>query len=146
MAGRWVSGSVAGQSLTDAGGGSCRIETQDAEALKATVVGSTKTALDFSIHTQISIRGHKGIHFGIRILQIPIGKLNAVLAAMQAAVLNGVNFPVILADAGAGADKLHDISVQARPDFDAMGGRLYTGGSLSSDYAKDVVIRFITAS
>jgi len=137
---RWASGSVAGVNLVDAGGRDCRVDVLDGEALKGTLVGDSVTALDLTVHTQLINRSEKSVHFGIHIAQIPIGAVEGIVTAIEAAIGAGNSFPVILADSS-GVD---DISSLCVPDFAAMGGRAFQRGGMAAGYVKDVIFRFIS--
>lgn len=137
---RWASGSVAGVALVDSGGRDLRTDVVEAEALNETLVGNATEALDLTVHTQVNQRNMRGVHFGIRIAQIPTSTLLSIVAAIEAAVGGGNGFPVILSD-DSGAD---DISVTAVPDWGALDGKLYRRGKIAADYAFDVQMRFIS--
>lgn len=142
MSNRWVSGSIAGVALTDSGGRPSRNELVDAEGFEQTLVGSSLEALDLTVHTQLIDRANKGVHFGVKVAQMPVAKRDAVVAAIEAAVSIGNVFPVVLAD-DSGAD---DISVLCVPDYQANGGRVYRRGSIAAGYLKDVEFRFVSVS
>lgn len=145
MAGRWAVGSIAGVSLVDSGSRNMRTDVLDGEGLKSVFVGSSVQALDFSVHTQLASHGVKGVHFGCHIALLPISKLNAVVAAIEAAATANATFAVVLADA-TGSDKADNLSVQCVVDYQAINGKVYQRGLLSNIYVKNVVFRFISVS
>ena len=140
MSTRWASGSVAGVALQDAGGRDCRVDVLDGETLKGIYIGDSVLALDLSVHTQIINRGVKGAHFGIHVAQIPIDKVDDIIAAMETAIGAGNSFTVTLADE-AGID---DFTVLCVPDYAALGGRPYQRGGMAAGYVKEAIFRFIS--
>lgn len=140
MSNRWSSGTIAGVALTDLGGRDLRTDVLDGEMLSGALSGSSVTALDLTVHTQLISRLQRGARFGVHIAQIPIVRLQAIVAAMEAALAAADTFRVVLAD-DADAD---DIDVQAVLDFEATGGKPYQRGAIAAGYAKDVVIRFVS--
>lgn len=143
MPGRYAEASIAGVSLTDAATGRpCRVDVLDGEALKSALVGSVSVALDFTVHTQIVERGARSARFGLQVKMLSIEVLNAVVAAMEAALASGEDFVVTARDQTAG-ERADDINVRAVPDYAAMRGGLYTRGALSNLYVADVAFRFI---
>ena len=145
MSGRYAIGSIAGVPLLGPAGEACRIDVLDGELLRATLVGSSQTALDFTVHTQVSERNLRGARWGVRVAYLPIAKLNSIVAAMEAALMGGNSFAVVMADqSGADLDLADDIDALVVPDFASLGGKYYTRGALSSAVVKDVTIRFVT--
>ncbi len=144
MSGRYAQGSIAGVELVGPSNEKCRIDVLDGEALKGTLTGSSATALDFTVHTQLSARGAKSIHWGVQVSYLPIVKLNAIVAAIATAMAEDSDFSVEMADAGASANKADDINVSCVPDFQQMKGSYYTRGRLDGEYVRDTVFRFIT--
>jgi hypothetical protein len=144
MAGRGAFVTIAGVALVDEGGRNVRCELVDAEGLKSTRAISHVQALDFSVQSQISNRAALGIHFGVRVPQIPISVLNSVVAAINTAV-NALNtFPVVAADEFSSPALMDNVSAQCMPDTSQMGDKLFTHGPLSNKYVKDVTFRLIT--
>lgn len=137
---RWASGTVAGVTLQDSGGRDLRVDVLDAEALKGSLVGSSVFALDLTVHSQILSRVSMGVKFGVHMVQVPVDKLSAIVAAMEQALAASETFPVVLSDA-AGTD---DIDVACVLDFEAAAGKPYQRGAIAAGYVKDVVIRFIS--
>lgn len=137
---RWASGSVAGVALTDSGGRDLRTDVIDAEGLHETLVGNSLESLDLTVHTQLLTRNKKGVHFGIRVAQMPVAKWSAIVTAIEAAIGAGNPFPVILTDTGV----VDNISVKCVPDYAANGGSLVKRGGMAAGYVKDVVMRFIS--
>jgi hypothetical protein len=146
MAGRYVQGSIAGVEILGPANRPSRIETVDAEGLSGTLTGTSAQALNFTVHTQLSARGVKGVHFGVRVSFLLISKLKAITAAIEDALGSGSDFAVSMADAGSGVDKADDFNVRCVPDFQSLGGKLYTRGALSGDYVRDVTFRFISTA
>ena len=145
MAGRWAVGSIAGVDLEDAGGRPARVDVLDGESLNTIFSSSTVLALDFTVHTQVAANNLRGIHFGVHIAQLPIAAYQAIILAIETAMLDGEAFPVILADAD-GGDEADDINIDVVPDFQANGGKIAQRGALVNTYVKDVVFRFISES
>lgn len=137
---RWASGSVAGVALTDSGGRDLRTDVLDGEPFHETLVGNTTEALDLTIHTQLLLRDKKGVHFGIRVAQMPTAKWSSIVAAIEAAVGIGNPFPVVLSDTGV----VDNISVKCVPDYGALDGRLVRRGKIAAGYVFDVVMRFVS--
>lgn len=137
---RWASGSVAGVALTDSGGRDLRTDVVDGEPFHETLVGTSLEALDLTVHTQLLTRNKSGVHFGIRVAQMPASKWTALMAAIEAAIGAGNTFPVILSDTGV-AD---NISVKCVPDYAALDGRLLRRGKIAGGYVFDVTMRFIS--
>lgn len=145
MAGRFSIASIAGVDLTDLADRDARVILLDAEGLKSSLTGASKQALDFTLHTQLSARAMKGVHFGARAAQLPVERLNAIVAAMEAAMDGDGFFEVVAVDeSGTGAAVVDDISADVVPDYAAMGGAIFRRGELSNLYAKDLLFRFIT--
>ncbi|MET0646970.1 MAG: hypothetical protein ABW208_10145 [Pyrinomonadaceae bacterium] len=144
MSGRYAIASIAGVALEDEFGRQAKVDVVDGEALKTTLVGRTVVALDFTTHTLLAERGPQGVHFGLHPEWLPIGLLNEIVAAMEAALEAGEDFPVVASDS-LGSPKLDDISVLAVPDFRALGdGKYFTRAQLSNDFARDILFRFIS--
>lgn len=136
---RYASGTIAEVSLVD-GALPIRIDVLDAEALKGTAIASSVVALDLSVHTQVLPTALSGIKFGCKFYQIPISVLDAVLVAMETAMLAGNSFEVSLSD----ADGIDEIAVMAQVDYQALNGKAYTRGGFSGAYVRDVVMRFVS--
>lgn len=144
MSGRYALASIAGVSLEDAWGRKARVDVIDGEALKTDLVGRSVVALDWSVHTILSERAERAVAFGLHPEWLPIVLLNQIVAAMEAALSGGEDFPVIASDS-LGSPKLDDISVLAVPDFRAMGGgKYFTRAQLSNDFVRDILFRFIS--
>jgi hypothetical protein len=137
---RWASGSVAGVALTDAGGRDLRTDVVDGEPFHETLIGNATEALDLTVHTQLLARSKSGVHFGVRIAQMPASKWTAIVTAIEAAIGAGNPFPVVLSDTGV-AD---NISVKCVPDYAALNGKLLARGRISAGYVHDVQMRFIS--
>lgn len=125
--------------VVDAAGRACRIDVIGGEAFANTLVGDSVEALDLTVHTQLLARTGSGVHFGAHVAQLPVSKVMAIVAAMQAAIAAGNSFNVTLADS-AGVD---DINVSCVPDFAALSGSFYKRGGMSAGYMKDVIFQFI---
>jgi hypothetical protein len=83
MAGRFAIASIAGVDLTDLADRGARVDVLDGEGLKSNLTGSSKQALDFSVHTQLTARAKKGVHFGAHAAQLPNERINEVVAAIR---------------------------------------------------------------
>lgn len=145
MSGRWSVGSIAGVAI-QTGSRACRIDVVDGEGFRNTVVSTSRQALDYSVHTQSGVRGSKFIKFKVRVEFIEIGNLNAIIAALEAAMVavsSGVS--VILSDAGS-APKVDNFSATCLPDTESIGGKYFTRGALSNGFVKDVTFPFTTVS
>lgn len=140
MSTRWASGSIAGVTLVDEGGRDLRVDLVDVEPLHETLAGNALEALDLTVHVQLLARNKAGVHFGVTIPQMPAAKWTALVTAIEAALLAGNPFPVILADSG-GVD---DIDVLAVPDYQANKGAFLTRGGMAAGYIKNVVMRFVS--
>lgn len=140
MSTRWASGSIADVDVKDAGGRDCRIDILDGEALKGAIVGDSLLALDLTVHTQILDRSGVGVHFGVKIAQMPIGVLEDIIEAIDDAIGSAMTFAVTLSDSS-GVDSIDMFCV---PDFAALGGRVYQRGGMAAGYVKDVIFRFIS--
>lgn len=140
MSNRWVTGSIAGIALEDTGGRPVKATLVDAEPLQTPYVGNSLEALDLSVHTQLTDRGYRGVHFGVQVAQLPVSVRDDIVTAIDAAVSIGNIFPVVLAD-DAGAD---DISVLCVPDYAALGGKVYRRGEIAAGFIKDLEFRFVT--
>jgi hypothetical protein len=146
MAGRWAVGSIAGVALTDSGSRNMRVDVVDGEELKSVYVGSSVQALDFSVHTQLSNHGTKGVRFGCHIAMLAISKLNSIVTAIEAAAAGNTPFNVTLADALSSPASLDNLNVSCVIDYQQTNGKLFQRGALSNVYVKDVVFRFISVS
>src|SRR4051812_568322 len=126
MAGRYAIATIAGVTLGDEFGRKCRVDVLDGEAGKTQLTGSSVVALDFTVHTQLALRGAAALYFGLHPEWLPITKLNEVVAAMESALLDGNDFGVTAYDS-LGDPKVDDIDVRAVPDFRALGrGKYFT--------------------
>jgi hypothetical protein len=141
MAGRYAVGSIAGVALQDAGGRNARIDVLDGEQLTITAASASVLAIDFTVHTQVAVNSKKGIHFGVHVALLSIAKYQAIIAAIQTALLASSTFNVTLADSG--TDKTDNINLNCVPDFAANNGKVANRGALTNVYLKDVVFRFI---
>lgn len=139
---RFAHVTIAGIALQNLSGRWCRVDFLDAEALKSTVVSTSVVALDNTVHTQWTDREHASVRFGVQVAQLHISKLDAVVAAMEAALRDGESFAV----SGADANNVDVVDVMARLDYEALGGKPYTRGQISSGYVKDVIFRFIATN
>jgi hypothetical protein len=131
---RFANVTIAGVEIRRPGGEFTRCQILDAEALKGELAGSNTVALDSTVHLQLTVREARGVRFGVRAAQMPASVLDAVVLAIETA---------LLAD-DSGVD---DFDVQAFPDFEALGnsGRLFTRGeNISGGFVREVVFRFIT--
>lgn len=137
---RWPHITIAGVVLKDASGGWCRAEFVDSEGLKGTIAASHTIALDGTVHTQWSEREQSAIHYGVRITQLLVSKLEAIIAATEDALRAGEDFVVQGADE-AGVDT---IEVLSRIDYEAQGGKPFARGDFSGAYIRNVVFRFIS--
>lgn len=137
---RFAEGSIAGFDLEDTNGLPLRVDVVDGEGFKSGAIASSVSALDLTVHTQVMATAAASIHFGVKLYQAPIAKLNAIVAGMEAAMLAGNSFAVTLAD----DDGVDDFAVMAVIDYAALNGKAYTRGSFSSAYVRDVVFRFIS--
>lgn len=137
---RWASGTIAGVALHDSGGRDIRTDVEGGEAFRGTLVGNSVVALDLTVHTQLMVRSSKAVHFGVHIAQMPVSVRDAIVTAIEVALLAGTTFVVALADS-AGVD---NISIHAVPDFAALAGQLYKRGGMAAGYVKDVEFRFIS--
>lgn len=137
---RFAEGSIAGIALVDTGGLPIRIDVLDGEALKGTAAATSVSALDNTVHTQMMLSGEKSVHFGAKFYQMPLSLLNALVLAMEDAMLLGNAFAVTLGD----DDGVDDIAVMAVLDYQAQGGKAYTRGTFSSGYVRDITIRFVS--
>lgn len=135
---RFATGTIAGVALVDANGRACRADVLDAEALKSVIVAASVTALDNTVHTFISERLAAGVRYGVRVAQLRISKIEAIVAACESAMMAGNSFVVALAD----AEGVDDFDVQSVLEYQG-GGKPYTRGTFSGVYVKDVVFRFI---
>jgi hypothetical protein len=140
---RFANVTIAGVEIRRPGGEFTRCQILDAEALKGELAGSNTVALDSTVHLQLTVREARAVRFGVRAAQMPASVLDAVVLAIETALLAGDAFPVVGAD-DSGVD---DFDVQAFPDFEALGnsGRLFTRGeNISGGFVREVVFRFIT--
>jgi hypothetical protein len=145
MSGRFAISSIAGVDLTDLGDRDARVDVLDGEGLKTSFTGTSKQALDFSVHTQLTARAAKGVHFGARAAQLPTERVNEIVAAIEAAMTDDESFEVVMHDeSGTGSSVLHDITATVVPDYAALAGKVFTHGALSNLFVKDLVFRFIT--
>lgn len=136
---RWANITIAGVSLKSAGDVFCRADFVDAEALKGARGATNTVALDFSVHTQTGAHNLSGVAFGVRVYQLPVSKLNAIVAAIEAAYSDGEDFAVT----GADGDGVDDIDVRARLEYQA--GKPYTRGTFSGGLIRDINFRFVSA-
>lgn len=138
---RFAEGSIAGIDLEDTNTLPLRVDVLDGEQLKGNAAATNVTALDLTVHSQVLDTSAKaGIHFGVKLYQIPISVLDAILAAMETAILAGNTFEVLLAD----DDGVDSISVDAVIDYQALNGKPYTRGNFAGVYVRDVTLRFIS--
>lgn len=145
MAGRFAIASIAGVVLTDLGDRDARVDLLDAESFKTSLTGTSKQALDFSLHTQLAARAAKGVHFGARAAQLPVERVNEIVEAIEAAMEADGSFEVVAHDEmGTGDGVLDDLTVDCVPDYAALGGKVFTRAELSNFYVKGIVFRFIT--
>jgi hypothetical protein len=111
----------------------CRVEGQ--EAFASSYVISTQTALDFSVHSQVSNRDVKGIEFALILEYCPESLLTSIIAILDACLSGG-------SSVRAQIQHLQTFDVQAVPL--TQGGRLYTFESRSGGIARIVRLRFIS--
>lgn len=138
---RYAEGSIAGVALEDTNDVPLRIDVLDGESLRGTAIASVVTALDSSVHAQVADTSDlSGLRFGARIYQLPVAVLNALVIAMESALLAGESFAVTLAD----DDGVDDIAVLAVIDYAALNGKAYTRGTFSGAYVRDVTFRFVS--
>ncbi len=137
---RFAQVTIAAVELKDLSGLWVRADFIDAEALRGDTAAASQIALDHTVHTQWSARGKAGVRFGVRVAQLPVSKLDAVVEAIEAAIQNGEGFAVT----GSDMNEVDLIDVLAMRDDQALGGKPYTRGSFSSGYVSDVTFRFIS--
>lgn len=128
--------SIAGTELKD-GDSWCKCLVLDGANLLSTTVASATFAADGTPYIQ-TLSPSKGVGFGIKAEFIPPDVLNAVVAAVMAAIAGGDSVAVIA------EDDIHDIEVEAYPDFSQQ-WLSDEPQRTNPDVVKNVTFRFITA-
>lgn len=117
-----------------------RVHILGGEVFAETISGSNDLALDNNVWTQYTDDPY-GQKFGVRIDVCPINILQSIVAAMATASRSALPFEVALEDPHVAFDYM------CVPDFDALGGRLYTFESdeegIFGDRLINVEFRFI---
>jgi len=140
MGDKFVTGTVAGVWLTSDGtstGLPCKARLEGEEAYRSAYVDSQRTALDFTVHTQVSNRGKAGIEFTLILDFTYETVLASILTALDAAMSSGTPVRVTLSH-------LEVFDVYAMPL--SQQGRLYTFTARSLGIAQGVRIRFISTA
>lgn len=123
---------IAGVALTN-----CKVLVIDGANLLAQTTGSTQVAADGTVYVQ-TLAPLGGQAFGLRAEFLSPTLLNAVAAAVEAALAAGSGFLV------EAEDDIHNFAVMAYPDFNA-GWLSYEEQRTNPDTIKNVTFRFITS-
>ena len=128
-----VSGSTPIQAILDGG-----------ENLKVTLIANTEYSLNGNPQTQVFDVGVKGAQFSIRFPKMPRSVLDAVIAAVEAALSEPEPFTVVYDD-GVNDFDLECTVANSRGD-DGRGWISEEPGRIHQQNARNVVMRFITIS
>lgn len=133
----YAQGSIAGVSLVD-GAAHFKALLVNAANARLTVVGSTIFAADGTPYTQI-MEVTTGAQFGVKLEYAKTSVVEAIITAVEAAMIATGSFAVVL------ADDLHSINAQCVPDY-AAGWYSIEPQRTNPDVIKGVEFKFLTAA